>query len=114
MNKEDKSPQPDIMYAEEPISKVQNAVHLGFHKESNGIPEVQKKVQLGRRTMYIWCLRWVWDEPFCFLSIMKKIYVVPRDLYTLEMLSLTLSDVLALEKLQHLNVNACTVGEPYP
>lgn len=53
MNKEDKSPQPDIMYAEEPISKVQNAVHLGVHKESNGIPEVQKEVQLGRRTMYI-------------------------------------------------------------
>ena len=43
MNKDDKDPESDIMYGEEPISKVQSAVHLGVHRESTGRPDIQKK-----------------------------------------------------------------------
>lgn len=50
MNKDDKILQSDIMYGEEPISKVQSTVHMGVHMESNGRPDVQKKMQLGRPT----------------------------------------------------------------
>ena len=102
MNKDDKDPE-SVMYGEEPISKVQSAVHLGVHMESTGRPDIQKKVQLGRRTMYSMMGAGVCGgsglNPIVS-SHLWKIYVVPRVLYGLEILSLTLADLTALERLQ--------------
>ena len=52
MNKDDERPESEIMYGEEPISKVQSTVHLGVHRKFTGKSDIQKKLQLGRRTMY--------------------------------------------------------------
>ena len=43
MNKDDKDPESDIMYGEEPISKVQSAVHLGVHRESILVDQISRK-----------------------------------------------------------------------
>ena len=64
MNKDNGASQSDIMYGDEPISKVQSTVHLGVHGESSGRPDIPKKVQSD------WCRRlWrIWVESRCFLS----------------------------------------------
>ena len=75
----------------------------GVHRESTGRLDIQKKVQLGRRTMYSMMGAGVCGgsglNPIVS-SHLWKIYVVPRVLYGLEILSLTLADVTALERLQ--------------
>ena len=85
------------MYGKEPISKVQSAVHLGVHRESTGRPDIQKKVQLGRCIMYSMMGAGVYGgsglNPIVS-SHLWKIYVVPRVLCGLEILSLTLADSL--------------------
>ena len=37
-----------IKYGNEPIKKASSAVHLGFERSKAGIPDVGKKIQLGR------------------------------------------------------------------
>ena len=103
MNKDDERPESEIMNEEEPISKVQSTVHLGVHRESTVRPDIQKKVQLGRRTMYSMMGAGVCGRSGLnpvVSSHLWKIYVITRVLYGLEVLSLTRSGSVALERLQ--------------
>ena len=84
LNKDDKNSQCDIVFGEEPISKVQSATHLGIHREVSGRPDINEKVQLGRSTTYSPIGAGVYGgSDLCLVmsAHLWRIYVVHRVLY---------------------------------
>ena len=103
LNKDVKDSQCDIRFGDESISKVQSTVHLGIHRQPIGRPDTMQKVQLGRRTMYsLMCVGVYGGSGLNHVvsAHLWKIYVIPRVIHGLEVLSCTLSDVQSLERLQ--------------
>ena len=93
----------DIKFGHESISKVQGTVHLGIHRHSSGRPDIMQKVQAGILTTYSLKGADVYGgsglNPMVSVHLWK-IYMIPRVIYGLEVLSCTLSDVQSLERLQ--------------
>lgn len=92
-----------IRYGDESILKVQSAVHLGIDRSKSPRPDIQKKVQLGRRTLYSLMGAGVYGgsglNPVISAHLWK-IYVLPRMLFGLEVQKCLLVDVAALEHFQ--------------
>ena len=101
LNKDDKDSQCDIKFGDESIPKVQSTVQPGIHRHSSGRPDIMQKVQLGRRTMYSLMGAGVYGgsglNPVVSAHLWK-IYVIPRVIYGLEVLSCTLSDVCTVSR----------------
>ena len=93
----------EIRYGNEPIKKVKSAVHLGVERSKTGRPDVKKKVQLGRRTMYSLMGAGVYGSsglnPMVSAHVWK-IYALPRVLYGLKVQTCPQSDSQTMEQLQ--------------
>ena len=102
---EDKDGQSEmqITYGEEPFKQVQSVVHLGVERNKTGRPDVQRKIQLGRRTMYSLMGVDAYGGSGLNPTIpahLWKIYALPRVLNGLEVLYCLQSDIQAMEQLQ--------------
>ena len=93
----------EIRYGNEPIKKVKSTVHLGVERSKTGRPDVKKKVQLERRTMYSRMGDGVYGgsglNPMVSAHLWK-IYALPRVLYGLEVQTCLQSDIQTMEQLQ--------------
>ena len=99
----DSQSEAEIRYGNEPIKKVKSAVHLGVERSKTGRPNVKKKVQLGRRTMYSLMGAGVYGGPGLNPMVsapLWKIYALPRVLYGLEVQTCLQSDIQNMEQLQ--------------
>ena len=92
-----------IKYGNESIRKSISTVHLGVERSKTGRPDVGKKIQLGRRTMYSLMGAGVYGgsglNPMVSAHLWR-IYPLPRILYGLEVQTCLQSDILAMEQLQ--------------
>ena len=78
-------------------------MHLGVERSKTGRPDVKKKVQLGRRTMYSLMGAGVYGgsglSPMVSTHLWK-IYALSRVLYGLEVQTCLQSDIQTMEQLQ--------------
>ena len=92
-----------IKYGNESIKKASSTVHLGVERSKTGRPDVGKKIQLGRRTMYGLMGAGVYGgsglNPMVSVHLWR-IYALPRILYGLEVQTCLQSDIVAMEQLQ--------------
>ena len=114
LNKDDKDSQCDRKFEDESISKVQSTVHLSIDRHSSGRPDIMQKVQLGKRTTCIYSLMGAGFYGGSGLNPVVsahlwKIYVIPRVIYDLEVLSCILSDVQSLESCSVIQKNTIAV-----
>ena len=92
-----------VKYGDVPIKKVKSTVHLGVERNKTGRPEISKRIQLGRRTMY--SLMGVGAHgssgPNPKVSAhLWRIYALPRVLYGLGVQSCSRTDIQVMEQLQ--------------
>ena len=86
----------EVKYGDEPIARVESAVHLGVERCRTGRPDVQKKVQLGRRTIYSLMGVGTCGGPGLNPMVsahLWKIYTLSRVLYGLEVQRCLKSDI---------------------
>ena len=104
LNREkDSQSEVEIKYGKESIKKVKSTVHLGVVRSKTGRHDVQKKVQLGRRTMYSHMEAGVYGGSGLIPMVsahLWKFYALPRVLYGLDVQTCLKSDIQIIEQLQ--------------
>ena len=93
----------DIYMAGDTISNDSKTTHLGIHREVKDKPNIEEKINIGRRTAYS-----IMGAGFhsgnglkvCLNGFLWSTFIVPRFTYGLEVLTLTKKDIEMLEKFQ--------------
>ena len=89
--------------ASDTISNDSKTTHLGIHREVKDKPNIEEKINKGRRTAYS-----IMGAGFhsgnglkvCLNGFLWSTFIVPRITYGLEVLTLTKKDIEMLEKFQ--------------